>query len=84
MTRLVVLGVDPADQRTSWEVLRARLAAYYRERDEAEKRAQVAVVTCSYCRKGWHKGCHGRSLYGTVPCSCTDGRHAALNAAGGA
>ena len=74
MTRLVVPGVDPADQRTSWEVLHSRLTAYYRKRDEAEKRAQVSVVICSYCRKGWHKGCTGRALYGTVPCVCVDAR----------
>ena len=73
MTRLVVAGVDPADQRTSWEVLHARRDAYYRERE-----AKVAVVYCYPCRKDHHRQCTGRALYGTVPCSCTNVRH--LNA----
>lgn len=83
-SHLVVPGVDPADQRTSWEVLHARREAYYRAREEAERVEVVTATWCAYCRGGVHGRC---SLFrrGGAPCTCTDVKHfAALNATGGA
>jgi hypothetical protein len=80
---LYLTGRGYEDEGQAWAALRERHAAYYREREEAERLASVAVVICSYCRKGAHSYCSGRALYGTVPCVC-ERCGAALNATGGA
>jgi hypothetical protein len=65
VSHLVVPGVDPADQRTSWDVLHARRGAYYRERERA-----FLAAMCAECRHQVHGQCVRRAW-----CSCRDAGH---------
>lgn len=69
-THLVVAGVDPADQRASWDQLYRNLTAYYRAREIVTVPRGAVSKMCMLGRHGLCRGASGVGGRDRCGCQC--------------